>query len=316
MVNQEYKSPLTTGRPALVRVAIPHYCLPLSDQDIGYGSSRAGADVFRGVALGRCLGSVLALARHPREQLLSIKDATVVNAPPSEYPKCQLTGVVIDCHIFVTGDCWLQRDLSAFDGRVTVHQLQLNDPKRLPHAARDFLLCDDAAGDADLSLYLEDDLVVHDRLYIDKLIWFLERTNHSFGLMPHRYELTADPSSPRFFVDGPINTSIFPAHQVPKERVASGRFWDNELIWFDITDNPHSGSFCFSAPQRAFLLNAGVVDEGFIGPLETVATYTLLKHLPIMKPSWPFRDFLSIEHAHPSYLYMYHRFKSKRGLAG
>lgn len=302
MSEQVYKSPIVTGRPALVRVAIPHFCHPQDDQKDGYGSSRADAAVLRGVALSRCLGGVLSLARHPREQLLSITDATVVDAPPPRYPRSQLSGVVIDCHVFVTGDQWLKRELSAFDRRVTVHQLQLDDPRRLPHAARDFLLADDGVGDADLSLYLEDDLVIQDRLYVDKLIWFCNCTQHRFVLMPHRYELTANPASPRFFVDGPMDPSGFPDHHFPKEGIASGKFWDGELISFDLASNPHSGSFSLSPPQRHIASKEGVDDDGFVGLLETVATFTVLKYFPVMKSCWSQRDYLSIEHGHPSFI--------------
>ena len=55
--------------------------------------------------------------------------------------------------------------------------------------------------------------------------------------------------------------------------------------------------------QRRKILSAGVVDEGFVGPLETVATFTVLQHSPVIKPSWAQRDFLLLEHAHPSFLH-------------
>lgn len=295
-------SPFKTERPALLRVAIPHFCLLDSDQNIGYGSSRGDAALFRGVALSRCIGSVLALARHAGEQLLSIADAQVVDAPRLSYPPNQLSGIVVDCHVFVTGDQWLKREMSAFQGRITVHQLDLDDPRYLPHAARDFLLADDGVADADLSLYLEDDLVIQDRLYVDKLMWFLEGTRHQFVLMPHRFELTADPSSPRFFVDGPMDSSNFPVHQALTAKGAEGRFWDGSQIHFDYATNPHSGSFSISAAQRHLIARTGLSNQEFVGPLETVATFTVLQHFPVMKSSWAQRDFLSIEHAHPSFL--------------
>ena len=210
--------------------------------------------------------------------------------------------MVVDCHVFVTGEHWLQRELSAFQGRIKLHHVELDDPRRLPHAARDFLLADQAVGEADLSLYLEDDLVMHDRLYVDKLLWFLDRTNHRLALMPHRYELTAEYGSPRFFVDGPMACDHFPSHHSPAEHVASGAFCGGEVIHFDCASNPHSGSFSLSAVQRQQICTEKVVDDGFVGPLETVATFTVLQHFPVLKPAWSQRDFLALEHAHPSFL--------------
>ena len=40
----------------------------------------------------------------------------------------------------------------------------------------------------------------------------------------------------------------------------------------------------------------------FIGPLETAATGTVLNHFPVMKLVWRERDFLCLEHGHPSFL--------------
>ena len=54
-------------RPLLVRVAIPHFCRIAPNDGDGYGSSRADAAIFRAVALSRCLGGVLSLARGVEE---------------------------------------------------------------------------------------------------------------------------------------------------------------------------------------------------------------------------------------------------------
>ena len=298
-------------RPLLVRVAIPHFCRIADNDGDGYGSSRSDAAIFRAVALSRCLGGVLSLARGAEEEILGIAEGNILKAPRAVVPGLQAAGLVIDCHVFVCGDDYLADALKAFERRITVHQLSLDDPRRLPFAVRDFLLKDEAAGDADLSLYLEDDLVIQDRLYLDKLLWFCRKTNHRFALMPHRYELTGYHLTPRLFVDGPIDVSVLPVHQQPAEHVASGFFVGGDHIHFDIASNPHSGSFSFSAQQRQQILAAGVADEGFIGPLETVATFTVLQHLPVMKPSWPQRDFLLLEHAHPSFLAARHAFAER-----
>ena len=289
-------------RPLLVRVAIPHFCRIADNDGDGYGSSRSDAALFRAVALSRCLGGVLSLARAGEEEILGIAEANILKTPHSVVPGQQASGLVIDCHVFVCGDDYLGDALKAFERRITVHYLSLDDPRRLPFEARDFLLKDEAAGDADLSLYLEDDLVVQDRLYVDKLLWFYRKTNHKFALMPHRYELTGYHLTPRLFVDGPIDVAVLPEHQKPEEKVASGCFAGGEQIYFDVASNPHSGSFSCSAQQRQSILAEGVADEGFIGPLETVATNTVLQHFPVMKPAWANRDFLLLEHSHPSFL--------------
>ena len=163
---------------------------------------------------------------------------------------------------------------------------------------------DQADHAADLSLYFEDDLVINDPRYVDKQVWFTESTDHQFVLMPHRLEYCVAEAPMRLCVDGPIK-------QVEQEdavwsdqekEVARGTFWDGRSVGFAIASNPHSGSFCLSAAQRQRLVERQAQPTEFVGPLETAATGTVLDHFPIWKPVLRERDFLCLEHGHPSFL--------------
>jgi hypothetical protein len=287
-------------RPSLVRVAIPHYWRPLHGRE-GHGSHRGEEGMLRAIALARCLGGVLALARGEREEILDIAAERIAGAPPPAYPARRLPGVWVDCHVFVNRDACQHDVLKAFERRITVHRLNLEDPMQLPGAARDFLLQDDAMV-ADLLLYMEDDLVIGDRLYADKLLWFCDRTQHHYTLMPHRYELTGVVTAPRLFVDGPIDLEYLRDFQEPREGMAQGRFWDGQEVRFDLASNPHSGSFALSRLQQLRLRQDAIGAKPFVGALETVATGTVLAAFPVVKPAWEWRDFLLLEHAHPSFL--------------
>ena len=287
-------------RPCLVRVVIPHYCRPGESRE-GHGSTRADVSGNRALALGRCLGAVLALARSEHDERLDIAGQRITATPAPTYPEMRLAGIVVECHLFVTGDAWLRPVVEALAGRVRVRELQLEDPMTLPAAARDYLLGAEGPP-ADLSLYLEDDLVIGDRLYVDKLMWFCARTEHRFVLMPHRYELTGSAEAARLFVDGPLPEEEIGLIQKPRAGVAEGRFWDGQMVRFDVTDNPHSGSFAITRPQWEQLRELGGKALPFVGPLETAATGTVLGRFPVLKPSWECRDFLLLEHAHPSFL--------------
>lgn len=287
-------------RPLRVCVAIPHFHQPTQEE--GYGATRRDGRLQRALSLSRCLAGVLALARGAEDLMLQIAERALQPLPLGTYPTRQLHGLELSCHLFVTGEAWLRPVAASFGSRLRVHALALDDPLQLPMAAREFLLSADADA-ADLVLYLEDDLVIQDRLFVDKLVWFLQRTQHRFALMPHRYECTGDPRHPRLFVDGPIDPIALPAHQQPAVAVASGQFWDGQTIAFDLASNPHSGCFCLSREQRRVLQQKGMASSWIIGPLETVATYTVLEHFPVLKPSWPCRDFLLLEHGHPSFLH-------------
>ncbi len=284
-----------------LRVAIPHFFREgSSDSTGGYGSGRRGNRLSRSLALARCLGSVLALNRASQDWMINIAELQLERAPVSKV--AGLPGVAVELHVFVTGDCWIQEVLELFMPRIRVHRLELEDPRQLPLATvRKLLDCHDPAP---LSLYLEDDLVINDSRYIDKLAWFHDRTDHRFVLMPHRREPTVANAPEHLYVDGPIKPVDQTVPVWAKDEVVQAhvRFWDGQEIDFAEVANPHSGCFCISTPQLEKLRSAPWPPDSFVGPLETAATGTVLNHFKVLKPSLPFREFLTIEHGNPSFL--------------
>ena len=284
-----------------LRVVIPHFFREgVSEGSGGYGSGRSGNRLPRSLALARCLGSVLALNRAPHDWILNIAERQLELTPASSLSG--LTGLQVELHLFVCGEHWLQDVVELYAPRLQLHRLELDDPRQLPLATVRRLL--DMPAPADLSLYLEDDLVIQDPCYVDKLAWFHQRTDHRFVLMPHRHEPTVAHAPQHLYVDGPIKPEGHPNQVWASDEavVASGRFWDGQEVSFVEASNPHSGSFCLSAPQLELLREAAWPPPPFIGPLETAATGTLLGRIPVLKPSWACREFLTLEHGNPSFL--------------
>ena len=234
-----------------------------SQSNGGYGSGRSGNRLPRSLALARCLSSVLALNRAPRDWILNIAERQMELTPASSL--AGLPELQVELHLFVCGEHWLQEVVELYVPRLQLHQLELEDPRQLPLAAVRHLL--DMPAPADLSLYLEDDLVIQDPRYADKLAWFHQRTNHRFVLMPHRREPTVANAPQQLYVDGPIK----PAGQSQQvwasdESIAAGgRFWDGQEISFAEASNPHSGSFCVSAAARAIAFSSWPPPT-FVGP--------------------------------------------------
>ena len=285
-----------------VSVAIAHYFRETS-KEIGYGSSRVGARLARQVALSRCLGSVLGLGRLPKDVILNMAEQVIEVAPSRQDSTTQLEGVVVDVHLFVTGDAYLQEICDYFAPRITLHRLELEDPRTLPMAASHWLRHQQES-DAHLHVYLEDDLIIQDPYFFDKQVWFTERTQHQFVLMPHRLEPCLIDASRQLCVDGPVKL-VGQEEQVwsdQEQQIARGTYWDGRSVGFALASNPHSGSFCLSERQRQHLKDQNAVPNEFVGPLETAATGTVWQHFPVWKPMWPDRDFLSVEHGHPSFL--------------
>lgn len=294
--------PVVEMSPGLrLRVAIPHFFREgASEGSGGYGSGRSGNRLPRSLALARCLGSVLALNRAPRDWILNLAERQMELTSASGLEG--LPAVQVELHLFVCGQDWLQEVVELYAPRLQLHQLELEEPRQLPLAAVRQLL--DMPAPGDLSLYLEDDLVIQDTRYADKLSWFHQRTHHRFVLMPHRREPTVANAPQNLYVDGPIKPegqqqAVWASDETV---VANGRFWDGQELGFVEASNPHSGSFCVSAPQLEQLRTAPWPPPTFVGPLETAATGTLLGHFPVLKTSWSCREFLTLEHGNPSFL--------------
>ena len=84
--------------------------------------------------------------------------------------------------------------------------------------------------------------------------------------------------------------------------IARDSFCGGCSVGFALASNPLSGSFCLSAAQRQRLVERQVQPTEFVGPLETAATGTVLDRFPAWKPVWWERDFVCLEHGHPSFL--------------
>lgn len=285
------------SKPLRVRVAIPHYFRE-TPEGSGYGSGRPGAALVRGIALARCLSGLLNLQRSDSDLVLNIGERCINSTGPRT-PARQLPPLALELHVLSTGGQRLDAVLEGFRGRLQLHDVQLEDPRTLALAARDFLI--QHPEPMDLALYLEDDLVVQDSLFLDKQAWFLQAVRHQAVLMPHRYESLPGRGGQRLLVDGPLRPEFIGRFTNPQRGVARGRFGGGEEVNFDRTANPHAGLFCVSAPQLERLREAELPRDGFVGPLETAATLTVLGQFPVLKPSLADRDFLWIEHGHPSF---------------
>ena len=281
-----------------VNVCIPHYIQEQADPACnpnGYGSLRKGATLKRSLAMGRCISSLLNLQRSARTALLNIATQQIDHWSNGGSP------LEINITVVTDGHHRLDDLLQHFGARVQVIDVDLDDPRQLPLACRDHLI--NTGDGADLLAYLEDDVVIDDPGFFDKQLWFLEKTNHRFCLMPHRYERCDSGGLDRLLVDGPLAPSFIGQYAQPQTNAAKGAYAGTETVSFDITDNPHSGMFVVSGTQASILRQRDLPRSGFVGPLETAATLTVLQNFPVMKPSLSNWTFLRIEHGHPSFLH-------------
>jgi len=196
-----------------VQVCIPHYFKEHADpgeNPNGYGSLRSGARLARSIALGRCITALLDLQRRPETCLLNISRKSIDHVANGGAP------LEVEISLCTDGTHRLQDVLDLYKNRIQVIDLPLDNPRELPLACRDHLIRNHP--DADLLSYLEDDVVIHDKLFFDKQLWFHSKTNHQFSLMPHRYERVDTGSMETLMVDGPLDPSFIGQFAQPQNK--------------------------------------------------------------------------------------------------
>lgn len=155
------------------------------------------------------------------------------------------------------------------------------------------------AQDYDWFIFSEDDLLVRDPLFFDKLNWF----NATFGdrriLAPNRMEWNPAARRLKTYVDGDISKATFDhlTRNLPDEDILRARPLHGEVS-FQRARNPHSG---FLAVTRA-QLNHWMAqphwldhDVSFVSPLESAASLGATKTFSVYKPLTP-HAFLEVEH--------------------
>jgi len=294
------------AQPLRVRVAIPHFFQEQAGEG-PYGSSRRGARAARALALGRCLSALLDLQRGARDLRLHIGGRRIEHLPAQPPAGAVLERPLeLQIQVCTDGEHQIDEVLELFAGRIEVQSLVIDDPRSLALRSRDQLIREGEI--ADLTLYLEDDLVIADPLFLDKQAWFLAQTEGRMVLMPHRYERVDRGGAGVMLIDGPLRDDFIQRFCTPSADRVIGSFGSGPPIHFDVPANPHAGCFCLSRPQVERLRGLPLPQEGFVGPLETAATLTVLQHLEVLKPSLPHWRFLSVEHAHAAFLGYIDRF--------
>lgn len=246
-----------------VHVCIPHFFREHSDQDKnpnGYGSQRAGAKLERSIALARTITALLNLQRNKAITSLNHHHKTIDYQLQSEDD----TNLEIKISIYTDGINQLTDTLDIYKHRLEVYPIETTDPTQIPLICRDNLINNEQ--DYDLLCYLEDDIVIHDKLFFDKQSWFLEKTNHQCSLMPHRYERIDRGEIECLLIDGMLTPSFNGSFPEPKENAAFGTFRGTNNISFDLANNPHSGTFTLSRKQAQLLQKEKLPYKGLIGP--------------------------------------------------
>ena len=156
------------SRTITVRAVVPHYFAeassPVREIGAGFGSRQPGGRLARSIAFSRCLHGLLHLRRSIKDLQLDFRTAEGIATPAStESCELKLEVVVVVCQ----GACLLDV-IAPLVPQVQLLRRDLDDPRELGLVARDWLISHPSP--ADLNLYLEDDLVIQDPLFVDKIL--------------------------------------------------------------------------------------------------------------------------------------------------
>jgi len=282
-----------------ILVTIPHFYNASGSGK--YGSTGPDADA-RAYALGDCLAG-LRQSLGPNQAFLYCLHQHVpgrgngrlisVNEQKSE---------ILDIAVCTVGDSHLLDRLDFPEGFFH-HQPVKADPMLLGFGCQQVLRSN--LGRYDYYCYMEDDLLLQDALFLQKLIWFNQLFGDETVLLPHRYEVDDRQPVQKLYIDGPVREDFTLMWQDINDRRTIQAETFGAKLSFERWPNPHSGCFFLNARQMekwASSLSFGDLDTGFAGPLESSATLGIMKNFRIYKPAFASAGFFEIQHLHNRYL--------------
>lgn len=146
---------------------------------------------------------------------------------------------------------------------------------------------------------MEDDLIINDPLFFEKIKWFNQGTESTNLLLPNRYETSVRGRVLKAYVDGDINPRATKKYQNVSEFSHLHSKFLNQNVVFQRPLNPHSGCYFLTREQMEYWANQEHflgVDASFISPLESSATLGIMKTFRIYKPTPLNANFLEIQH--------------------
>jgi hypothetical protein len=208
----------------------------------------------------------------------------------------------VDIAVCTTGGNHLISSVRIPDG-LYHHQETGVDPMMLGFACHEVLRS--SLGKYDWYCYLEDDLLITDPLFFQKLDWFVKQYGEESTLSPHRFERSLTQPVHKLYHDGLVRPDFTAAWQdVNDRRILEGNTLGDRMT-FERWPNPHSGCFFITARQMEEWVSKpwfGDRDCSFAGPLESAASLGIIRTFRQYKPSPANAGFLELEHLHPRYL--------------
>lgn len=281
-----------------VLFVIPHYYAPGN----GFYGSTGTDPASRVAALERVIGGLHQTLGSRQAFLLWLQQHVEGKGNGHVIKANEATLSHIDVAVCTIGDSHLLSSLNLPNGMYH-HQKSSSDPMLLGFAAHRVLR--DHLGRYDWYCYLEDDLLISDPFFFNKLEWFVSQYGAETTLSPHRFERSLTEPAHKLYHDGSVRPDFTTAWQDVTDRQYLNAEMLGKPIRFERWPNPHSGCFFLNARQMEIWASRpyfGDGDSSFAGPLESAASLGIIKTFRQYKPSPTNASFLELEHLHPRYL--------------
>jgi len=180
---------------------------------------------------------------------------------------------------------------------ISVKEQNIDDPMFVEFKAQDLFI--EFIDEYDYFVFIEDDIVIHDSCFLDKIAIFNKYScDQKAVLLPHRYEMF---NGIKFYIDmGQIDNKKCKWNSLSKIKVGN--------IELAECENPHSAFYCLSKEQMKIWQLSG---RNFynkvtsIGSLESAATFCLFEVFTLYKPHPKNINFLEVQHWDDKYSKMY-----------
>lgn len=269
-----------------ILITIPHYYNPDNTSIHGSGNNNPQSRIQ---ALSMCLYNLHTLFGN-FQCMIDIRDKKAINVNNNLINE-------LDIVICTANNKHLLEHLNVPKNFYKHSETKLKNPKLLGFECQKVL--NENLGKYDYYCFMEDDLIINDSFFFEKLKWFNQVTESINLLLPNRYETSSRGMVLKAYVDGDINPRATKKYQNIEEFSHLHTRFLNRNVIFQRPLNPHSGCYFLSKKQMEYWVNKSYfldMDTGFISPLESSATLGIMKTFRIYKPAAQNASFFEIQH--------------------
>jgi hypothetical protein len=174
----------------------------------------------------------------------------------------------------------------------------------------------DRLGSYDFYCYMEDDLIIRDPAFFEKLLWFQRTFGPKTLLAPVRFELASTGTPAKVIIDPELPEDLTARFRRPGQKHEIAGIWNGRSQTFQLANNPHAGCFFLTQQQMAYWVEQPSFDDhdaSWIGPMESAGTLSIGKVFDIYKPVRPDPFFLEVQHFGARYAAQFVPPGSRRG---